>query len=303
MPGVWINSALDVIHPVRIAHRGASGAGLAPENTLAAFEKAIEIGVDAIEVDVHATADNRVVVIHDATLERTTDRVGAVRELRYDEVREADAGSWFDERFAGERVPELGEVLDLARHRALALIEIKADYLAERVLQTVAEMDAVGQVVVQSFNQQTIRRVKLLEPSVPTALLIGKVPTTPSRVRARKMVRDALTIGANSVGLWHNVVTPALLEEMRRRALSAWTWTVNEPIAMRDLVQMGIQGIITNYPDRLNQVLEDLETEGVLQPPLGRRRRVKRGRWSRRRRLKKAQKQRAAGISVRHPAP
>jgi Glycerophosphoryl diester phosphodiesterase len=88
------------------------------------------------------------------------------------------------------------------------------------------------------------------------------------------------------------VVTPALLEEMRRRALSVWTWTVNEEIAMRDLVQMGIHGIITNYPDRLNHVLEDLEDEGLVLPPLGRRRRVKRGRWSRRRSIKKAQKRR-----------
>ncbi len=281
-----------MIHPVRIAHRGASGDGLAPENTLAAFEKAIQIGVDVLEVDVHATLDNRIIVIHDATLDRTTDRFGVVRELTFDEIREADAGSWCGGQFKDERVPTLDEVLDLARHRALVLVEIKADYLAERVLQTIVEMDAVSQVVIQSFNQQTIKRIKLLEPSIPTALLMGNLPTTPSRVRARKMVRDVLAIGANSVGLWHNVVTPALLEEMRRRALSVWTWTVNEEIAMRDLVQMGIHGIITNHPDRLNNVLEDLEDEGLVQPPLGRRRRVKRGRWSRRRSIKKAQKRR-----------
>ena len=281
-----------MIHPVRIAHRGASGDGLAPENTLAAFEKAIQIGVDVVEVDVHATLDNRAVVIHDATLDRTTDRTGAVKKLTFDEVREADAGSWCGTRFKDERVPALDEVLDLARHRALVLIEIKADYLAERVLQTIVEMDAVSQVVIQSFNQQTLKRIKLLEPTIPAALLMGNLPTTPSRVRARKMVRDVLAIGANSVGLWHNVVTPALLEEMRRRALSVWTWTVNEEVAMRDLVQMGIHGIITNYPDRLNLVLEDLEDEGLVHPPLGRRRRVKRGRWSRRRHIKKAQKKR-----------
>jgi len=287
-----------LIPPVRIAHRGASGEGLAPENTLAAFEMAIQIGVDAVEVDVHATRDNRVIVIHDATLDRTTDRFGVIRDLTYDEIKEADAGSWFGAEFKGERVPELEEVLDLARHRALLLIEIKADFLAEKVLQTVVEKDAVSQVVVQSFNQQTIRRIKLLEPSIPTALLMGNLPTTPSRVRARRMVRDVLAIGANSVGLWHNVVTPALLEEMRRRALSVWTWTVDEEIAMRDLVQMGIQGIITNYPDRLNSVLDDLEDEGMVQPPLGRRRRVKRGRWSRRRLIKKAQKNRKRTVSA-----
>lgn len=285
-------------HPVRIAHRGASGDGLAPENTLAAFEKAIQIGVDAVEVDVHATSDNHLVVIHDSTLDRTTDHSGVVRELAFEQIREADAGSWCGAEFTGERVPELEEVLDLARHRALLLIEIKADYLAEKVLQTVVEMDAASQVIIQSFSQQTIKRVRLLEPTIPTSLLMGKLPTTPSRVRARKMVRDVLAVGANSVGLWHNVVTPALLEEMRRRALSVWTWTVNEEVAMRDLVQMGIQGIITNYPDRLNQVLQDLEDQGLVEPPLGRRRRLKGGRWSRRRLIKKAQKKRGGGNSV-----
>ena len=185
-----------MIHPVRIAHRGAAGDGLAPENTLAAFEKAIQIGVDAVEVDVHATLDNRVIVIHDATLDRTTDRFGVVKEMTFDEIREADAGSWYGAQYSEERVPALEEVLDLARHRALVLIEIKADYLAERVLQNIVEMDAVSQVIIQSFNQQTIRRVKLLEPSIPTAMLMGNLPTTPSRVRARKMVRDVLAVGA-----------------------------------------------------------------------------------------------------------
>ncbi len=276
-----------MITPVRIAHRGASGQGLAPENTLAAFEMAIQMGIDVVEIDVHATRDGQIVVLHDPTLDRTTDRQGLVRELSLNEVRRADAGTWFDPRFSGERVPILEEVLEVARHRALVLIEIKAEFIAERLLSIVDDMSAESQVIIQSFNPQTVQRIKLLNPAIPTALLIGKLPTTPSRVRARKLVKRILQVGANALAAWHATLTPPFFEEMRKRAIGVWAWTVDEEIIMRDLVLMGIQGIITNYPDRLNQVFEDLEREDQIRPPLGRRQRVKKSRWGRRRQLKK----------------
>ncbi len=276
-----------MIPPVRIAHRGASGEGLAPENTLAAFEKAIQIGVDVVELDVHATRDGELVVLHDASLDRTTDRQGLVREQTLAQVRQADAGSWFDKSYRGERVPLLGEVLDLARHRALALIEVKADCISERLLGIIEDMGAGNQAIIQSFNPQTVQRIKLLNPSVPTALLVGNLPTSPSRVRARSLVKQILQVGANALTIWHATLTPAFFEEMRKRAIGVWTWTVNEEIIMRDMVLMGIQGIITNYPDRLNQVFEELEQEGHIRPPLGRRQRSKKSRWGRRRQLKK----------------
>ena len=137
-----------MIHPVRIAHRGASGS--APENTAAAFERAIRIGVDAIEVDVHGTSDGRVVVLHDPTLDRTTDRCGWVREQTLEQIRHADAGAWFGREFRGEQVPQLEEAIEMTRHRALLLVEIKGEFLAEKVLQIVGEMDAADQVVIQS---------------------------------------------------------------------------------------------------------------------------------------------------------
>ena len=284
-----------MIHPVRIAHRGASGRGLAPENTLAAFERAIQIGVDAVELDVHGTRDGQVVVIHDPTLDRTTDRSGAVRDLTLATIREADAGSGYGERYRGERVPTLEEVLDLTRNRALALIEVKADYLAESVLRVIDALDASTQVVVQSFNPEIVRRIKLLDPTIPTALLVGKLPTAPSRMRARRMVKEVLQVGANALAMWHAVLTPQFFEEMRKRAVGVWTWTVDEEVVMRDMIQVGVQGIITNYPDRLNQVLGDLEAEGAVLPPLGRRQRQKRTRWSRRRQIRKLNRARRPG--------
>jgi glycerophosphoryl diester phosphodiesterase len=275
-----------MIHPVRIAHRGASGEGLAPENTLAAFELAIQLGVDLIELDVQQTGDGRLVVIHDPTLDRTTDLSGSVAEQTLAQIRRGDAGSWFAPRFRGERVPLLEEVLELARRRVLTLVEIKARHIAERVVQIVEDLGAEDQVVIQSFVPQTVRRVKLLAPALPAALLVSTLPTTPARIRVRRLAREALEAGANAVGLWHTALTPALLEEMRQRSIGVWAWTVDDEIVMRDLALMGVQGLITNYPDRLNQVLGELEGEGGIQPPLARRR-LAQSRWGRRRQLKK----------------
>ncbi|MDE2742828.1 MAG: glycerophosphodiester phosphodiesterase family protein [Gemmatimonadota bacterium] len=276
-----------MIAPLRIAHRGASGPGLAPENTLVACEKALQIGVDMLEIDVHATRDGQIVVLHDAALDRTTNGTGLVADLLGEEVRQFDAGRWFSADFADERVPLLEEVLDLARNQAVVLIEIKADGIAERVLQVIEAANAVERVVVQAFNPQTVRRLNLLAPTLPTALLVGQLPTTPSRVRARRLVRQVLQVGANALAMWYAALTPPFLEEMRQRGIAVWAWTVDEDIAMRDLATMGVQGIITNRPDQLNQVLDELVADGSLRPPLGRR--IKRSRWGRRRQLRKLQ--------------
>ena len=285
LPVGYRESHSQLIHPLRIAHRGASGE--APENTLAAFDRAIEIGVDLVEIDVHGTADGAVVVIHDTTLTRTTDCRGAVRDLSLAEIRRADAGAWYKSEFRGERVPTLEEVLELVRNRALLLVEIKADYLAERVLQIVEGMNASSHVVIQSFSPEIVNRVKLLNSAVPTALVVGKLPTAPSRVRARTIVGEVLEAGANVLSMWHAALTPQFFEEMRHRGVSVWAWTVDEQVIMRDLIQMGVNGVITNHPDRLNDALEVLELEGVAHVPLGRRRRQRRSRWGRRRQLKR----------------
>ena len=200
-----------MIHPLRIAHRGASGAGLAPENTLAAFERAIQIGVDAVELDVRSTRDGSLVVLHDPLLDRTTDREGPVRELSLEQVREADAGGWFGPEFAGQKVPTLAEALDLMRRRALVVIEIKADHLAEAVLRVVDDLEVADQVVIQSFSSETVRRVKAIDPAAPTALLVENLPTSPSRMRARRMVREVLSLGANILNIWHADADPGLL--------------------------------------------------------------------------------------------
>ena len=236
---------------MRIAHRGA--AGLAPENTLAAVEKALEIGVDLVEIDIHLTADGHVVAIHDWVVDRTTDGGGAVDMLTLGEIQRLDAGSWFEPAFRGERVPRLEEVLDLVDKRALLLVEAKTEEAAERTVAVVRSLRVQSYVVIQSFLGPAVRTVNRLDRRIPTAFLM----TGGEAALRRKtgVVKRVLKLGANALSLKYTAARPDLVEIFLSRAMGFWVWTVDQEEDMREMVAMGVGGIITNYPDRLNRVL------------------------------------------------
>jgi len=146
-----------VIDIVCIAHRGASGKGHAPENTLSAFRKAMEIGVDAVECDVHCTKDGHVVIIHDNNLKRTTNMNGVITEMALSEVKKADAGSWFDNRFAGETIPTLKELLEMTRGKVITVVEIKQENIAAKVIKDIEATGSAGEVVLISFHASALR--------------------------------------------------------------------------------------------------------------------------------------------------
>ncbi|MXY26613.1 glycerophosphodiester phosphodiesterase, partial [Candidatus Poribacteria bacterium] len=154
---------------IRIAHRGASGS--APENTLAAFKKAIEIGVDAVELDLHGSADGEVVVIHDSSLDRTTDQSGPVNQIPLETIKQADAGGWFAPEFTGEPVPTLSEALECVGEETIAVLEIKDPLIAEAVVAKVRETQSLNLTVIISFHISVLRTVRALEPRIPTGWL------------------------------------------------------------------------------------------------------------------------------------
>ena len=240
----------------RIAHRGASGKGLAPENTLAAFRKALDIGADAVEMDVHLSSDGHVVVCHDEILDRTTDQRGAIKNLSLSEIKQADAGTRFDPAFAGERIPTLKEVLDLIRDEAFALIEIKPEDITREVVRTVEEQDAVERVVLQSFHGEVVREIGTLNPNLRTGLLIGVPATKVRHIPASRLVRRTAEVGADILALSHNAATPELVHELHRRDLGLYVWTVDEPDELNHMIRIGVDGIISNYPDRLKTILD-----------------------------------------------
>ena len=237
---------------IRIAHRGASG--LAPENTMAAFAKALEIGVDAVELDVQSSAEGEAVVIHDATLDRTTDRAGRIRDLSYAAIRQADAGNHFGPEFTGERVPLLSEALDLVCRSAVVVVEIKDRRAIPAVVSAIDRTDTAQNVVVISFHPLTLLEFRSLQLRIPAGFLSGDRQADSSRAKALECVHRANEHGAGLLDVVHGMIDQEFAYEVRRRGMALWTWTVDEVEQMRQLVALGVQGITSNYPDRFSLV-------------------------------------------------
>ena len=228
-----------------IAHRGASG--YAPENTLAAFRRAVSQGVTFIETDLHLTRDAHFVAIHDETLERTTNGHGPVQQLTLAETRRLDAGSWFASEFIGERIPTLEEILEFARkHDVVFYLEIKpgAFWGGEHALVSALRSSAeIARVVVISFEPAILASLRSIEPTLMTGLLFDGHITKP--------FEKAAEIGARQIAIRGDLVTPNFLQEARSRDLQVICWTVNSPAHMRLLMSAGVDGIMSDYPDRL----------------------------------------------------
>ena len=242
-----------------IAHRGASG--YAPENTLAAFREAIEIGADGVECDVHCTKDGQVVVIHDYVLNRTTDAKGLIKQMTLDEVKKADAGSWFDPQFAGERVPTLREVLELTKGKIVTVIEIKPDNITDKVVGEIENAAAVDDVVLQSFHPSVVRRAQELNPQIPRALLvsgrkaIGRLSKYRHGMPCLYLIQKAAEVDAGVLNLSSKIITPQLVKESHRRGISVWAWTVDDEAEMKRLAAMDVDGITSNYLKKLRSAL------------------------------------------------
>lgn len=249
-------------------HRGASA--LAPENTLAAFRKAIEVGADGMEMDLQVTRDGAVVVIHDDTLERTTDGRGRVTDLTLAEVKGADAGVKFGSGYRGERVPTLLEVIDLVKasgnDRVRLNLEIKfgegregkPEDVEERVLAILRAAGFVDRVTVQSFHHPSPARLKALEPRIPTGLLVGARRSVPDPVALVRQFR------ADYYAPEHRLVTPELVRMLHQAGIPVVVWTVNEESVMRRLIDAGLgsvrgDAIISDHPDRVVHVRRALQ--------------------------------------------
>lgn len=232
--------------PTCFAHRGASGHS--PENTLLAFRYAFELGADAIECDVQLSADSAPVIIHDATVDRTTNGSGLVVELPLERLRELDAG-------AGEQIPELHEVLALCRERGkLVNLEIKADTLeqAERVARVVGEVLETGSyhglALVSSFWHPPLISLKSAHPHIRTATLHSG-----TRWRLLNMITAARTAGADALHPDVRLTSRLLVERTHQAGLQVNVWTVDQPRDMRKLASWGVDGLFTNYPERIKQ--------------------------------------------------
>jgi glycerophosphoryl diester phosphodiesterase len=239
---------------LNIAHRGASGH--APENTLAAFLLAAEMGADGIELDVHLSADGQAVVIHNDTVDATTDGVGRVSKMTCAELQALDAGGGVDPRFAGERIPTLQQVFDAVGQRVLINIEVKVEagyHPPEQEAETVRLIEdnhMVDRVIVSSFSPISLRRVHKLNPHIPLGFLYAKIEPAflPWLIRRLYAPFSALHPHLS----W---VDERYMARARRRGLRVNVWTVNDASDMERMRDLGVDGIITNYPDTLRDIL------------------------------------------------
>ncbi|HVS86814.1 MAG TPA: glycerophosphodiester phosphodiesterase family protein [Candidatus Acidoferrum sp.] len=228
-----------------IAHRGASGH--APENTLAAFKRAVALGATFIETDLQLTRDSRFVAMHDGTVNRTTNGQGKVHDMTMAELRRLDAGSWFGSEFAGERVPTLDEILGFSKkHDVVFYLELKpsGSWGGEHALVgALRESGEIPRAVVISFDADILARLRQIEPTLMTGLLYDGQIEEP--------LEKALEVGARQLAMRGDLVTPALLKDARKRDLQVVCWTVNHPAHIRMLMAAGVDGIMSDYPDRL----------------------------------------------------
>ena len=242
------------------AHRGDSQN--APENTLAAFLRARELGADLVELDVHVSADGDVVVIHDEKVDRTTDGRGEVARLRTAELRQLSAGSWFADRWAGELVPLLDEVLDLCRGHLVPMIEIKARRkrapdAGRRVAEALARHGLEEKAVVICRDAARVQEVHAASPATPLSVL------TITKRQARGALR---TPGVRGVDCYWKSLSLGLVRELRQGAFFLTPWTVNRPRDWERLVRIGCEAIITDCPLLLRDHAERLELARLRDP-------------------------------------
>ncbi len=247
-------SQRDAAECLIVAHRGFSA--IAPENTLIALRKAAEAGADACEFDVRATRDGAVVLLHDDKVDRTTDGHGSIATLTLAEVKALDAGSWKDPNYAGERIATLDEALTLLRQtQCKAVVEIKAQGIAEPVVRAIRSTDMVDRAVVIAFNHDTVRQVHQLEPRLVCGWLCDKLPETSPTQQAQWLAEKVATCGARLVDANHKALSPELLTALNETGLTVWTWTVNDAERMLQLCDGGVAGLTTDVPDRAVKLL------------------------------------------------
>jgi len=229
------------------AHRGASG--YAPENTMAAFMKAVELGSHGIECDVQMTKDGHLVICHDETVDRTTDGKGFIKDYTLEDLRILDAGSWFGKEFKGQKIPLLSELLELIKKTGLSLnIEIKSGIvlypgIEEKVLSEIRAFGLEDNVIISSFNHYSVNTVKKLSPSVKAGILYMEGLYEPWNYMK--------TVGCECAHPFYMALHPDIAAEIKARGFEINVFTVNDPEHAVKLDRMGVDIIITNYPDKI----------------------------------------------------
>jgi len=244
----------DFKQPVIFAHRGACA--LAPENTLSSFELAFERRADGVELDAKLSKDGQVVVIHDPTLERTTDGIGKVNELPLAELKKLDAGSKFEARFAGERIPTLEEVFEHVGKKLLINVELtnyssSGDDLILKVADVVKRQNMQQRVLFSSFLPKNLVKIKALIPESPVAILC--LPGLPGAFTRSRFLRK---ISPEIVHPYLNDVAASYVRKQHEWGRRVHVWTVNTDADLQRMLALHVDGLITDDPQKARNLME-----------------------------------------------
>jgi len=228
------------------AHRGASA--IAPENTIAAFRAAAEAGAKWVELDVALSADGTLLVIHDDSVDRTSSGTGSLGDLTADQIGTLDAGSWFDPRFAGERIPTLAETIRaLGEFGLSANVEIKQhphhkslDQLVQAVQKDIDQRSPDTRIMISSFDPEALKAMHVLEPELEMAMLWGLPP--------QDWAEQLASIPATTIHMHFKALSIGMLEETTRRGIKVRAWTCNDPVQLASFWGAGLTGVITDDP-------------------------------------------------------
>ncbi|MGO1652341.1 glycerophosphodiester phosphodiesterase [Senegalia sp. (in: firmicutes)] len=232
--------------PIIYAHRGAKG--YRPENTMAAFKLAMEMGADGIETDIHLSKDGYLVLIHDEKIDRTTTKKGYIKDMTLDQIKLLDAGSKFSEEFAGEEIPTLEELIILTKNTNIILnIEIKNNKMnypriEEKLVELIKKYKIEERVIISSFNHNTIYKIKELDENLKTGILYSR--------NIKRPIRFAKNIRANALHPKHKRVDFKLMIKAKLMGLEINTFTINNTKQMNKMFKYRVDGIITDYPDK-----------------------------------------------------
>lgn len=236
----------DMQKPIIYSHRGASA--YAPENTMSAFRKGIEMGAKGIENDIHLTKDGHIVVCHDADVKRTSNGEGLIKDFTLEELKQFDFGSWFSPEFEGERIPTLEEVLILIKDwDGILNIEIKGiptldlPGIEEKLVELVRKYSLTEKVIISSFNHYSLAELKRIAPEIKTAILYSELMYEPWNY--------VKNINAFAIHPGMGYLTKEIIEGCKKNGVIVNVWTANEKEHMKMLLDAGVDGIITNCPD------------------------------------------------------
>lgn len=234
------------------AHRGASG--YAPENTLPAFQMAVDMNADGIECDIHLSKDGHFIVCHDETVDRTSNGTGLISEMTLDEIKALDFGKKFDEKYAGTTAPTLEEMLDVVKGMNVINIEIKEfgkdrdeEAILHKFYEILASYGIVDRVIVSSFDARLLKHLKTLHGDVYTCFLYGKL---------KRSAYYSQKLGCDAIHPYFGHLSHHTVRSAHKRSMKVNAWTANSADEISKVIALGCDGVITNYPDRAIEIAE-----------------------------------------------